>query len=123
MFRNLQDSLKSRGLHVLLVSVDEPEADAEVAHMLEAEGFSPPYFVARRPLGPFKRALHPTWPGMIPVTFLFDSSPERRYFWGGPVYDDELFTVVDGFLSGRVIDGEARYELAPGKKMEAPRKP
>lgn len=115
MLRGFAENLRSRGLHVLLVSVDEPEAEPEISRMLKSEGFAPPFYVALRPLGPFKQGLHPTWPGMIPVTFLYDSEARRRYFWGGPVYEHELLPIVDGFLDGKHIDGEARYELAPGQ--------
>lgn len=114
MLRSLSDNLKGQGVGVLLISVDEPEADAEVARMLKQEGFSPPFYVAARPLGPFKLALHPSWPGVIPATFLFDAAARRRYFWGGPVYDHELLPIVEGFVAGKPIDGEARYDLAPG---------
>ena len=82
--------------------------------MLKHEGFSPPFYVAARPLGPFKQSLHPEWPGVIPATFLFDETARRRYFWGGPVYEHELLPVVEGFVAGKPIDGEARFDLAPG---------
>ncbi|HEY8942985.1 MAG TPA: TlpA disulfide reductase family protein [Polyangiaceae bacterium] len=116
MLRNLADNVTARGLSVVLVSVDEPEAEPEVVRMLTSEGFSPPFYVAERPLGPFKESLHPRWPGMIPVTFLFDTSARRRYFWGGPVFEHELLPIVEGFLEGKPIDGEARFDLAPGLK-------
>lgn len=114
MLRSFAENLLPRELHVLLVSVDEPQAEPEIARMLTEEGFSPPFYLVERPLGPFKRGLHPSWPGMIPVTFLFDSTAKRRYFWGGPVYEEELLPIVEGLLDGKPIDGEARYELAPG---------
>jgi thiol-disulfide isomerase/thioredoxin len=114
MFRSLADNLRARGVAVLLISVDEPEAEPELVRMLRAEGFEPPFYLARRPLDAFKAAVHPGWPGMIPATFLFDASGRRRYFWGGPVYEHELVPIAEGLIAGRDIDGEARFDLAPG---------
>lgn len=114
MFRSLKDNLKSHGISIILVSVDEEEAEPEAARMLIAEGFSPPFYVVEKPLGAFKEALHPGWPGVIPATFLFDATGRRRYFWGGPVYENELLPIAEGLSAGRNIDGEARFDLAPG---------
>lgn len=117
MFRSLADSLRASGVSVVLVSVDEPEHEPTAIRMLTDEGFTPPFYVAERPLEPFKTALHPGWPGVIPATFLFDGTGKRRYFWGGPVYDHELLPIVEGLLEGKAIDGEARFDLAPGAVM------
>lgn len=114
MFRSLTDSLRSLGISTLLVSVDEEEAELEAVRMLKAEGFQPPFYIVERPLGAFKEALHPGWPGVIPATFLFDATGRRRYFWGGPVYEHELLPIAEGLAAGRPIDGEARFDLAPG---------
>ena len=52
---------------------------------------------------------------MLPASFLFDKTGKLRYFWGGPVYEEELVEVVDQFLAGTLVDGAARFGLAPGK--------
>lgn len=110
--------LAPAGLRLLLVSVDEPESEEKIPTMLSGYGIEPPYYVVERPLGKFKRALHPVWPGNIPVTFLFDGQGKRRYFWGGPIMAKELEPILEGFLAGRSIDGEARFQLAPGRTMD-----
>lgn len=115
MLLGLKTNLEPRGIGVELVSVDEPEARPQAVAFLKEHGAPLPSYVAERPLGPFKLALHPRWPGMLPASFLFDSAGKLRYFWGGPVYEDELLEVVDRLLAGTLVDGEARFGLMPGK--------
>jgi len=110
----LQAKLKKRGVEVLFVSVDEPETHAAARAFAEQNGLSGELLVATRPLGPFKKALNPEWPGMLPATFLFDAGARLRHFWGGPVYEDELMPVVEGFLAGKAIDGSSMPGLSPG---------
>lgn len=110
----LRENLKPRGVDIVFVSVDEPEGYGPALDFAQSNGEKPPLWVAERPLGPFKRALSPSWKGMLPATFLFDGGGKLRYFWGGPVYDNELLPIVEGFLRGEKIDGEAVYGLTPG---------
>jgi hypothetical protein len=51
---------------------------------------------------------------MLPASFLFDAAGKVRYFWGGEAYDAELVPIVEGLLEGKPIDGETRFDLAPG---------
>lgn len=118
MLKSLSTRLAADGIRLLLVSVDEPESEPKIPEMLAGFGFEPPFYVASRPLGTFKRALHPVWPGNIPVTFLFDPQGRRRYFWGGPIMEKEIAPILDGLIQGRQIDGEARFELAPGQRTD-----
>jgi peroxiredoxin len=98
----------------LFVSVDEPDT-REAARIFAAEhGLHGQLLVAARPLGSFKRAMNPEWPGMLPATFLFDGTTKLRYFWGGPVFEDELMPIVEGFLAGKPIDGQSTPGLSPG---------
>jgi thiol-disulfide isomerase/thioredoxin len=115
MLLGLAQNLAPQGLHLLLVSVDEPEGRPQAVEFLNAHGVQEPSYVARRPLGSFKQDLNPRWPGMLPASFLFDAEGKLRYFWGGPVYENELLPVIDAFLAGTLSDGEARFGLAPGK--------
>ena len=100
---------------MLLVSVDEPASQPSAIAFLQEHGAPLPSYVAERPLGPFKVALNPNWPGMLPASFLFDASGKLRYFWGGEAFENELLKVVDEFLAGTLVDGAARFGLAPGK--------
>ncbi len=118
MFQKLQRELSVRGIDVVEVSVDEAESESRVVEMLHQAGFRPPYYRVQSPLGDFKQALHPRWPGNVPVTFLFDGSGRRRYFWGGPIFENELMPIVNGFLAGQDIDGEADFTVS-----EAPSSP
>ena len=114
----LKENLEPRGIGVEWVSVDEPASQGAAVAFLKQYGAALPSYVAERPLGPFKAALHPNWPGMLPASFLFDATGKLRYFWGGPAYEDELLAVVERFLAGTLVDGEARFGLAPGKRED-----
>lgn len=113
----LKDNMTSRGIDVVFVSVDEQDGEQDAVNFAQERGVVPPILVAERPLGPFKQALNPKWPGMLPATFLFDGEGKLRYFWGGPVYENELLPVVEGFLAGKDIDGQANFGLSPGKDL------
>jgi peroxiredoxin len=114
MLQALADNLGSQGIGVILVSVDEPEDNEKARAFLNSLELRLPSYIAARPLGAFKEGLYPRWPGMVPATFLFDGRGVARYFWGGPVRDEEILPVVEGFLAGKTIDGESDFTLAPG---------
>jgi len=112
----LRQNLEQKGVGVTIVSVDEAEAAPVAAEFARLRGEPMPIRVAQPPLGAFKQALSPRWPGMVPATFLFDGTGRLRYFWGGPVFENEILPVVEGLLAGKDIDGEARFDLLPGKE-------
>lgn len=112
----LRENLRQKGVGVTLISVDEADAAPVAAEFARLRGEPMPIRVAQPPLGAFKQALSPRWPGMVPATFLFDAAGRLRYFWGGPVYENEILLVVEGLLAGKDIDGEARFDLLPGKE-------
>lgn len=115
MLAQLALNLAPVGVHVLLVSVDEPEDQHKAQAFLADHAIDLPSVLAARPLGAFKRGLNPRWPGMLPATFLFDDRGKLRYFWGGQAYQHEILPIVDGFLAGKPVDGEANFGLAPGQ--------
>jgi thiol-disulfide isomerase/thioredoxin len=113
MLLNLRKSFGS-SIELLLVSVDEESSlplAAEMLHGFEAPG---PNFVVDEPLDAFKAAINPRWPGMLPATFLFDSTGKLRYFWGGPVLETDVAPLLRRYFAGEHIDGEANFALAPG---------
>ena len=114
MLAKQQAILREEGLELLFVSVDEEETRSQAAAFAARYGVRGPLWVAERPLGEFKTALNPRWPGMLPATFLYDDAGRLRYYWGGEVFEEELRKVVDGFLRGEKIDGEQVEGLAPG---------
>lgn len=115
MLVSLAEHLKPHGVAIVFVSVDEPESYDAAAAFAREHGQTGPILVAERPLGKFKQRLNPNWPGMLPATFLFDERGALRFFWGGPVYEEELLPVVEGLLKGEEIDGEQRFGLRPGR--------
>lgn len=106
--------LAARGVPIWLVSVDDPDGFAAAKALLDSLHITLPAFAAAPPLQAFKAGVNPRWPGMIPVSFLFDSTGKLRYFWPGEVYEKELLPIVEGFLAGKYIDGTANFGLAPG---------
>lgn len=103
----------SAGLHVVLVSLDEPADRDKAAAFLKERKLGLTSYVAERPLGPFKQGMNPRWPGMLPASFLYDASGTLRYFWGGEAFEEEIAPVLDAFVAGRPIQGEATPEIAP----------
>jgi thiol-disulfide isomerase/thioredoxin len=99
---------------VMLVSVDEPGSQADAAEMLREWAAPAPSYVVDQPMDLFKAAINPRWPGMLPATFLFDHDGKLRYFWGGPVMENEIVPLLRRYLAGEHIDGEANFALAPG---------
>lgn len=114
MLVQLEKKLKARHIDLVFVSVDEPETEAAAVTFARSHGYSGPVLVAARPLGAFKTALNPDWPGMLPATFLFDPSAKLRHFWGGPAYEGEIEPVLTAFLEGKDLGRNDLPALSPG---------
>lgn len=114
MLARVAPQLAALGVPIWLVSVDDPEGFPAAQALLQSLKVDLPSLGAAPPLQDFKVALNPKWPGMIPVSFLFDSAGKLRYFWAGEVYEKELLPVVEGFAAGKHIDGMSDFGLAPG---------
>ncbi|MGC4095143.1 MAG: TlpA disulfide reductase family protein [Polyangiaceae bacterium] len=114
MLTSLAKNLAPQSIEVVLVSVDEPADRPKAEEFLRSYDVRLPAYIAEQPLGAFKLDMNPRWPGMLPATFLFDGDARLRYFWGGQAFENELVGVIDGFLAGKPIDGEANFALAPG---------
>jgi thiol-disulfide isomerase/thioredoxin len=113
MLEKLAGSFAPRGVHVLLVSLDEPGDREKALGFLNERQVKLESFLAERPLGAFKQGLNPRWPGMLPASFLFDASGTLRYYWGGEAFEQELTPVLEALASGRPIEGEADIKVAP----------
>jgi len=50
----------------------------------------------------------------------FDPAGKLRYFWGGPVMEEELVPLLRRYLAGENVDGEANFALAPGAVTRNP---
>ncbi len=114
MLNRVSAQLAAQGVPIWLVSVDDPDGFAAARALLDSLHIELPSFAAEPPLAAFKVALNPKWPGMIPVSFLFDATAKLRYFWAGEVYEKELVPVVEGFVAGKHIDGVSDFGTAPG---------
>jgi len=113
MLARLAPGLGSRGVHVLLVSLDEPSDHEKAVTFLQERGITLPLYFAARPLGPFKQGMNPRWPGMLPASFLFDASGKLRYYWGGEAFEEELTPVLSALIAGKLLEGEAAAQVAP----------
>jgi len=113
MLEKLAKKHASAGIHVLLVSLDEPADREKAAAFLKERKLALTSYLAERPLGPFKQGMNPRWPGMLPASFLYDSSGTLRYFWGGEAFEEEVAPVLDAFAAGKPITGEATPAIGP----------
>ncbi len=113
MLARLAGDIAPRGVHILLVSLDEPGDHAKAAEFLAARGITLPLYFAERPLGPFKQGMNPRWPGMLPASFLFDATGRLRYYWGGEAFEEELTPVISALVAGKPIQGESDAQVAP----------
>jgi thiol-disulfide isomerase/thioredoxin len=112
MLESLSANLKRDGLHVVYLAFDEPEDRYKAEAFLRSNEVKSPSFLA---LGgvTFRERFAPNWPGMIPATFLFDANQKQRYFWPGQAFEHELMPIIEGFLAGKKIDGEANFAVTP----------
>ncbi|NRA33747.1 MAG: redoxin family protein [Polyangiaceae bacterium] len=115
MLEKVRADYASEGIGVLYVSVNKPSnAEKAVAFLTERKLPLPGFLVTSR-LGPFKLAMNPRWRGSLPATFLFDGDAKLQYYWGAQVFEEELVPILDGYLAGENIQGEANFLISPGK--------
>jgi thiol-disulfide isomerase/thioredoxin len=115
MLQGIADRFAPQGVRVLLVSVDEADETARAKAFLKEHAIGLTSYWAARPLDSFKLGMNPRWPGMLPASFLFDSTGRLRYFWGGEAFENEVVPIIEGFLAGKPIDGEANFAVVPGE--------
>ena len=115
MLQALSTNLKPQGVEIVLVSVDEPKDEPKARSYLKDNGITLRSYLVSGSIADFKQGINPSWPGMLPASFLFDGSATLVHFWGGEAFENELTPVVENFVAGRAIDAETRYGLAPGK--------
>ena len=75
----------TRGLDLVLVSMDAPKAHAAAQRLLEAHDAPAPYYVAAGSPGAFIERFGDGWSGALPATALYDSEGTLLAFWEGPV--------------------------------------
>ena len=110
----LSAAFAPEGVAFAFVTADQPADQARAVELMAGwKGPSPVLGVAGS-LGELKRAMTPKWRGAIPATFLFDAQGSLRYFWEGPILEEEITPVLQRFLAGEVVDGELRTAAGPG---------
>lgn len=114
MLLELQERYGKDQLEFLFISVDSPDAAEPALAVLKERKLPLPGYLAQPPLSAFKAALTPRWRGSLPATFLFESTGQLRYWWGAQVFEHEITPILQGFLAGEAIDGEARFQIRRG---------
>jgi len=115
MLQALSVNLKPQGVDVVLVSVDDPKDEPKAVSFLKDNSVTLRSYLVEGSIADFKQGMAPSWPGMLPASFLFDRGAQLVHFWGGEAFENEITPVVEGFLAGKPIAAETRYGLAPGK--------
>lgn len=118
MFQKLAQELGSDQLEFLFVSVDSPDKAQAALTFIDDHNLPKPGWLAQPPLGEFKLSMTPRWKGSLPASFLFDPSGKLRYWWGAQVFEHEITPILQGFLAGEDIDGEARFQIRRGGESE-----
>lgn len=108
----LQKTMASEGIDFVFVSADERKDYAKAVELMRTWSGPLPVLAVADPMTPFKRAMHPSWKGAIPATFLFDDQQKLKHFWEGPVLEHEITPILQGFLAGEPIDGVTRVHVA-----------
>jgi thiol-disulfide isomerase/thioredoxin len=81
----LHEKLKAKGLHVITISADEPEAEAAAKKFLNDAGAaaSPSYIRRANDDDKFAAAVDPKWQGALPALFIYDKNGKKvRSFVG-----------------------------------------
>ena len=115
MLQALAANLKPQGIEIVLVSVDEPKDEAKAQSFLKDNGITLKSYLVQGSVADFKQGINPSWPGMLPASFLFDRAAQLIHFWGGEAFENEIVAVVENFVAGKPVEAETRYGLAPGK--------
>lgn len=113
MLVDLGKALEAEGVGVMLVSVDKPEDRPAAVALLETLTPKPSSWIVRGSLGPFKRAVSPTWKGALPATALYDGEGELLWFWPGPVLEHEITPIITAHLAGAPLEGPTLVEPGP----------
>jgi cytochrome c biogenesis protein CcmG/thiol:disulfide interchange protein DsbE len=112
----LAKAMAPEGIDFVFVSADETKDYPKAIELMRAWSGPLPVLAVPGSMKPFKLAMHPSWKGAIPATFLFDATQKRRHFWEGPVLEHEITPILQGFLAGDPIDGETRLPVTGGNE-------
>jgi thiol-disulfide isomerase/thioredoxin len=79
-----------KGLRLVLVSADFPEAEAEAQTFLTEHGVDFPTFIKAGKDEAFVNGLDQRWSGALPATFLYDKTGKVVSWWEGKATYDTL---------------------------------
>jgi thiol-disulfide isomerase/thioredoxin len=85
---------QSKGLRLVLVSVDFPEKEAEARQFLAAHGAPPPGYIQSGDVMNFINTLNPSWSGAIPASFVYDAGGHLVAFHEGMASYDQFRHMV-----------------------------
>jgi thiol-disulfide isomerase/thioredoxin len=117
MLTRVSKEYAGKGLLILPVSVDEMDKRAEIVPTLTRAGFGPPYLWYSGTLEELRGVTARSWPGNVPVSFLFDATGEMRHYFTAQVYEHELRPILDAFLMGKLEQSRSDFSVAPGRSL------
>lgn len=96
----VQKDLAAKGLRVVFVSGDFPEAENDARRFLAEHGVRTPTFIKDGDDGAFIDGLDPRWSGALPATFLYDGTGNLKDYWVGKSTYPELVKKINAVLGG-----------------------
>lgn len=96
----VRKDLAAKGLRVVFVSGDFPEAEKDARRFLAEHGVNTPTFIKDGDDMAFIDGLDPRWSGALPATFLYDGTGALRDYWVGKSTYRELVKKVNAVLGG-----------------------
>ena len=94
----IEREFRDRGLRVVFVSADFPDAERDAQRFLAAHGVRGPSFIKEGDDMTFIDGLHSAWSGALPATFIYDSNGVLREFWEGKADRTKLLESVSAAL-------------------------
>lgn len=95
----LEAKLKAKGLHLVTISADEPEQEAQAKTFAGQAGIAPPTYIRRaKDDDKFVQSVDPKWNGALPASFLYDRQGKKVKSFFGEVNLKELEAAIQALL-------------------------
>ncbi len=117
MLARVSKDYSAKGLLILPLSLDERDKRSTIISTLTESGFGSPYLWYSGTLDQLRSVAARSWPGNVPVSFLFDASGNLVHYFTAQVYEHELRPVLDAFLAGKLDQPRSNFSIAPGKAL------
>lgn len=89
---------QKRGLKLVFISSDFPEAKDQALAFLKKQGAPFPSYLKTGSDQAFIDSFDKDWSGALPASFIFDADGELRYFWQGKVSEKVITAAVEELL-------------------------